>query len=202
MNWRILLIIFIGLLFLASPVIAKEEWEKTDARVAVLEAQVAVLMDLLEGVSRGIDPETDQDTITFSEMNVQIVNGMDSTNSMNGTGNLIIGYNQSRSWFDPCPEFADCVDRRTGSHMLVIGFANNYTSWGGMVVGILNETAGDYASVSGGVGNTASGFLASVTGGAVNTASGVQSSVSGGFVNTASGLQASVSGGGVKEASG
>ena len=54
------------------------------------------LDDLLLGVSRGIDPNTGYDTLKFTGMNVQIVNGSHVTWSANGTGNLIIGYNESR----------------------------------------------------------------------------------------------------------
>ena len=33
-------------------------------------------------------------TIEFSGVNVRIVNGLGSTDSMNGTGNLVVGYNE------------------------------------------------------------------------------------------------------------
>ena len=142
------------------------------------------LDDLLDGVSRGVDPNTGEDTLTFSGMNLQIVNGA-GNNAWIGTGNLIIGYNQLRGDSE-CPDGLYC-DRRGGSHMLVIGDQNNYTRHGGMVVGLLNETNGTFASVSGGLGNLASNHYASVSGGFFNTASGFISSVSGGQLNIASG---------------
>ena len=117
---------------------------------------------------------------------------------MTGTGNLIIGNNQLRGDSE-CPDGVLC-DRRDGSHMLVIGDRNNYTSIGGMVVGNINETISFYSSVIGGSFNEASGLKASVSGGHVNTASGSASSVSGGYFNTASGHRASVSGGDNREA--
>ena len=162
-----------------------------EVRIAELEAQVASLVNLLNGVSRGTDPNTSQDTLTFTNMNVQVVSGSGATNgTTTGTGNLIIGYNELRN-------DSESPDYRDGSHMLVIGKYNNYTaeSFGGMVVGRKNETSGNYSSVSGGIGNLASGFYSSVSGGAWNIASGHSSSVSGGDFNTASGSGSSVSGG-------
>ncbi len=170
-----------------------------------LEARVAALEALLANVTRGQDPNTEQDTLTFTAMNLQLVSGSGATEGpVNGTGNLLIGYNELRG--------GDETDDRSGSHMLVIGRLNNYSSYGGMVVGFFNATSGDhasvsggtgntaskYASVSGGNGNTASGDYASVSGGLGNIASGERSSVSGGTSNTASGFAASVSGGNTK----
>ena len=164
---------------------------------------VPLLEDLLNGVSRYTD-EFGNETLQFSGMNVQIVNGIYQTDSTNGTGNLIIGYNESRETLgDPmdCPDGFYC-DRRGGSHMLVIGKWNNYTSFGGMVVGNRNETSGVYASVSSGMRNLANGDHASVRGGHVNTASGNNASVSGGALNLANGHYASVSGGSSNTANG
>ena len=59
-----------------------------------LENKIDALEELLAGVSRGVDPNTSQDTLTFTNMNVQIVNGSGGTDGeTTGTGNLIIGYN-------------------------------------------------------------------------------------------------------------
>src|SRR5262249_61270570 len=108
-----------------------------------------------------------------------------------GSGNLIVGYNELR--------FSDNV--RTGSHNVVMVIRNNFSSYGGVVVGDLKEMSGEFCPVSGGTSNTASGELASVSGGFANTASGLASWVSG-FVNTASGGASSVSGGQFNTASG
>ena len=162
--------------------------------IPALEARIAALEALLADVTRGNDPNTGQVTLTFTNMNVQIVNGNTTIGDTNGRGNLIIGYNALRG----------DGDDRTGSHMLVIGDENNYTadSFGGMVVGLSNETAADYASVSGGTENTASGDRSSVSGGRFNIASFFTASVSGGYRNEASGADSSVSGGTFNEASG
>ena len=151
---------------------------------------------VLDGVTRGIDPNTDQDTLTFANMNVQVVSGSGITaGPATGTGNLIIGYNEKRVFFD-------AVNDRTGSHMLVIGERNNYTvdSIGGMVVGFGNETAAQYSTVSGGLGNQAHGNYSSVTGGQSNLASGEYSAVTGGDGNLAIGSSSSISGGASKAA--
>lgn len=91
---------------------------------------------------------------------------------LNGKGNLIIGYNTTRLPYDN--------DIRTGSHNLIVGDQNNYTSYGGIVVGLDNTTSAPYASVSGGAANSASGKYSSVTGGAFNRATNDGSAVSGG----------------------
>ena len=158
-----------------------------EERVIELENLVEALLDRLNGVTRGVDPNTGKDTITFSGINVQIVNGSGLTNVTDGAGNLIIGYNVLRG----------SADDRSGSHMLVIGDRNNYTvnSFGGMVIGRDNQTSAAFASVSGGSANIASGPSSSVSGGSQNTASASGASVSGGDLNTASGDASSASGG-------
>ena len=150
-----------------------------------MQAEIEQLKALLAGVSRGVDPNTSQDTLTFTNMNVQVVNGSGSTGEATGTGNLIIGYNEMRG----------VEDDRTGSHMLVIGRRNNYSSYGGMVVGWENTASGGYASVSGGSFNTAGGTYASVSGGFGNEASGQYASILGGNNNQARGERSTVLGG-------
>jgi hypothetical protein len=151
-------------------------------------ANVMAIQALLAGVSREqFDPITGVDTLTFTNMNIQLVSGSGDTDGwVNGAGNLIIGYNETGNFFG---------DDKSGSHMLVIGKANNYSSYGGMVLGLGNETSGAYSSVSGGQRNIASGFASSVSSGAVNVASASYSSVSGGMENLASEFASSVSGG-------
>jgi len=148
-----------------------------------LEARVAALETLLQHFSR-----TGND-ITISGANLHLNNGSGSTNgSVNGLGNLIIGYNEAR-------DTGEGSDDRTGSHNLIIGRKNNYSSYGGLVVGYINTISGRYASISGGDHNVASGHFSSILGGYNNTASGTDSNVSGGFSNKASADSSSVSGG-------
>ena len=109
--------------------------------VTALEARVVQLENLLQKVTRLVDPNTGVDTIRFSDVNVQVVSGSGTTDgAKTGTGNLIIGYNELRDENNasvPCPSDVETeiyCNRRTGSHMLVIGDENNYTFYGGTVV--------------------------------------------------------------------
>jgi hypothetical protein len=131
--------------------------------------------------------------IRISGVNVQIVNGLGSTETTNCLGNLIVGYNELGN---------PSGDNRTGSHNIVGGRMNSFASAGGLVVGESNEVLNLWASVSGGARNTASGSRSSVSGGYLNSASGSRSSVSGGGSNLASGVRASISGGYNNTASG
>jgi hypothetical protein len=124
--------------------------------------------------------------------NLHVRNAAEFTDEINGTGNLIVGYN----------EIVFGAPVRTGSHNLVVGPGHSFTSWGGFVAGINNSVTGTSAAVSGGFQNVASGSRASVSGGAFNEANGIQASVSGGTSNFASGERASVSGGAFNDASG
>ncbi|MBN2340843.1 MAG: hypothetical protein JXX29_17635 [Deltaproteobacteria bacterium] len=84
----------------------------------------------------------------FTGANINIVSGSGSTDGdINGLGNLIIGYNED----------LDEGSEKSGSHNLVIGSQNNYSSYGGLVTGYQNTVSGEYSSVSGGTSNTASG---------------------------------------------
>jgi hypothetical protein len=139
------------------------------------------------------------DEVVITGANLRLVNGLGATATTNGLGNLIVGYNEPRL---PVPELDFLPsDNRTGSHNIVVGEFHNFTSFGGLVVGQLNEISGEFASVGGGLANTASGRSASVSGGLGNTASGEVAAVSGGLANTASGEFASVSGGSTNIAS-
>ncbi|MCP4135332.1 MAG: hypothetical protein GY754_30465 [bacterium] len=167
-----------------------------------LDGDLSGMSSTFSGVTRISDPNTGQPTIQFSGVNVQIVNGLGYTNSVNsnyssagtvnGLGNLVVGYNEARG----------SGSDKSGSHNIIVGREHNYSSYGGLVAGLGNTIIGKYSSVSGGRYNTASGELSSVSGGWYNTAGGDYSSVSGGNHNTAGGEASSVSGGGANTASG
>jgi len=129
-------------------------------------------------------------TIVVSGVNLQIVNGMGTTNSSNGVGNLIVGYQETRG--APTP---GSNNFRTGSHNILVGYKHNYSSYGGLAVGDTNAITGPFCSVSGGAFNEAKGPSASISGGGLCLASGRSSSVSGGNANIAKGDWSSVSGG-------
>jgi hypothetical protein len=168
-------------------------------------AEMTVLNDILphtKYVAEGIDKKP---TIQFSGANVQIINGEGKTTTTNGEGNLVIGYDEEPG-------------SQTGSHDLMLGGHQSFTSFAGLIAGYANSISGKYAtvsggwgniasgeeapSVSGGVDNTASGFYTSISGGSNNAASREDASISGGHGNTASGRVASVSGGSENKSSG
>ena len=158
---------------------------EVDAMMAALESRVEALETKLASVSL----ENGGEEFIFTGVNVHVRDGSgDTDGTVNGLGNLIVGYNEDTS--------IGGTETRTGSHNLVLGAENEYTSYGGFVGGFVNTISGPYSAVSSGRYNTASGTYSSVSGGRLNTASGTYSSVSGGRYNTASGPYSSVLGGG------
>lgn len=124
-------------------------------------------------------------TIQISGANLQIVSGSGSTKgAVNGAGNLVIGYDERTA-----------EDTQTGSHDLVLGEDQSFTSYGGVLAGTRNTISAPNASVTGGTGNVASESGASVTGGRSNTASGLEASVTGGKENRAKGTLDAITGG-------
>jgi hypothetical protein len=121
--------------------------------------------------------------ITGANVHVRSGSGFTDDNisgggTLTGLGNLIIGYNESNPSGQP----------RTGSHNLVGGSFNSFSSTGGMVFGLRNTLSGKFATIVTGDSNTASGVNASVLGGNLNVASGLRSTVYGGLNNTAANM--------------
>jgi uncharacterized coiled-coil protein SlyX len=152
--------------------------------------------------------------IILTGINLQIVNGQDQggTETINGLGNLIIGYDEENSVntinFQHCSDgnFKDqeiCESNgaswsnshKSGSHNIVLGAENSYSSFGGLVAGNRNFITNEYASVLSGFGNVASGDSSSVLGGTVNEASGARSTIAGGGQNSAGQINTSIGGG-------
>jgi hypothetical protein len=127
-------------LFLGGPApAATAQTNELSGRLAALEA-------LLQGVRR------EDDTLVV-EGNLQVVNGMGSTGSENGAGNLIVGYNEERTGNENVPGLAP--NERTGSHNLILGRRQNYTSHGAIVAGSVNASNAPFASVLGGIAEVA-----------------------------------------------
>ena len=157
--------------------------DDVSSKIDELEARI----DQLENLLKKVRLNDDENTFIFDGLNVQIVDGSgDTEGTVNGLGNLIVGYNEMRG---------NSSDDRSGSHNIVVGRRNSYSVWGGLVVGRDNTISGAYATVTAGVNNTASGNHSSVSGGTENVASAYNSSISGGYHNEASSNHASVSGG-------
>jgi len=178
------------------------ELEQKQAKIEELEAKIAFLESKTDHISVDDEEKTvviaagdSIDTVRFVGVNVEIVNGVGITSSVNGKGNLIVGYNEQR------PEASSKVIR-TGSHNVVIGQRHTYSSYGGLVVGSWNAITGSYSSVTGGAGNEAKASSASISGGHNNLADGDYASISGGYRNGAHGVYSTVAGGGRNSAAG
>ena len=156
------------------------EVDELKDNISDLKDNVGKLQSILQGVTHtGTE-------IYITGANLHILSGSGSTEgTVNGLGNLIIGYNENRS----------SGNSRTGSHNLILGKENNYLSYGGIVSGWHNDISNRHASVTGGQYNIASGPFSSITGGGSNTASGQWSSINGGLFNRAVGGSSWVSGG-------
>jgi hypothetical protein len=172
---------------LASGITAQDE----SSEYGGIRKRLAALEFLLRHIS------VDAHEMIITGANLRIVNGLGATQTTNGLGNLIVGYNELRQENPDCPRVnpGNCTDTRTGSHNLVVGEENNFSRFGGIVVGLHNETSGDFSAVSGGEGNTASGTWSAISGGTNNRTPGFASAVSAGLRNIASGDRSAVSGG-------
>ena len=185
---------------------------------SVLRAQLSNLIALNQHVS--MVQLHGRPTVRFNGVNVQVVNGTGNTETSNGTGNLIVGYDRLRVGHQPDVFQEECsigttypdrpletrqeceavggkwrIDHKSGSHYLVVGDWHNYTRWSGIVSGIGSTVSGRAASVTGGLYNRASNFGASVSGGSSGHAFGSVASVSGGSHGKAGAYASSVSGG-------
>jgi hypothetical protein len=172
-------------------------------RVAELEAQVEVLAAALQQaqeILQYVHVETEEirgvtgPHLIIEGANVHVRSGYGTTSegcihrtpgypnceSLTGLGNLIVGYNEHLPVRGGFPR-----EIRSGSHNLVLGTANSYSSFAGFVAGRQNWINGSHASITGGKNNEASGWYSSVSGGHANEASGIGASVSGGQLRVA-----------------
>lgn len=99
--------------------------------------------------------KADQNFI-IENCNLTVRNGTGETQSQNGSGNIIIGYNED----------AFNNKDRGGSHNLVIGAEHQYSAYGGLVVGENHQINSPYASITGGRDNRVSASHATIGGGA------------------------------------
>jgi hypothetical protein len=124
--------------------------------------------------------------------NLQIVNGMGETDTTNGCGNLIIGYNELP------PASSGWPNTRTGSHNLILGRFHSHASYAGLLSGEMNLTSANAPSscVVGGSEGSANADRAVVVGGHENKANSDRCVIIGGFDNGANGGDRSVVAGG------
>lgn len=112
--------------------------------------------------------------VIFSGVNVHIRSGSGATGdggTLTGLGNLIVGYNEAPQGLPSDPSMGQCpplVGPRGGSHNIIGGVGNMFTSSGALVLGFQNTIGGLYATVHGGESNVACGFASSILGGRMN----------------------------------
>jgi hypothetical protein len=131
--------------------------EGPEGKNAFSAAELETLKGILQCVRYVSSGVAGRPTVQFSGCNVQIVNGENKTATANGAGNLVIGY-------DERPR------EQTGSHNLILGEEQKFTSYGGVDAGRANTIGAPFASVGGGHENKSEGEYASVSGGEQNTA--------------------------------
>ena len=130
--------------------------------------------------------------------NLHIRNGDGRTDSANGVGNLVVGYDE------------DNGDDKSGSHNVVVGANHTHSSygtsvggydnattqpWSAVVAGYGNQARATYSAVVGGYGNDAALWGAVAVGGVMNDATGYYAVSVGGYNNAASGFYSAVLGG-------
>ena len=155
-----------------------------EAAFLLLMTQIVELQGQVEALEAAVVPGlsdhvsvVDDETLLVSGVNLQLVNGLGQTSTANGSGNLIVGYNESDS----------TTIERGGSHNLVLGRWNQYSSFSGIVHGLHNAVLNDESAVIAGSNNVVSGVRSAVLGGDENTASGNKVVAMGGAQNEAKG---------------
>jgi hypothetical protein len=181
-NEQMKLTLILSSIFLACSLHAQSV-ASLQAEIAALQKEVAALKPLAAlAPFISVDPNPQNgvqgSNITFHGANVHIVNGTGQTGTVNGTGNLIIGYDELP------PNILLPVGGRSGSHNLVVGMYHQFTStgFGNLVAGEKNVANGEAGQVAGGY-NTVSGTFNSILGGVTNYARGSYSVVCGGGQN-------------------
>lgn len=121
---------------------------EVDALLGTLTSQIASLQATISNLQSELAGRPDMSAlnnvvsvsgsdVVFTGVNLHLRNGSGSTESANGNGNLVIGYNESRS---------NPVDNiRSGSHNLILGQLNNYSATGSVISGTANSVTGNHS---------------------------------------------------------
>jgi hypothetical protein len=165
--------------------------EGKDAAAGLSNTDLETLQSLLAHLSFRAAGVAGKPTVEFTGVNVQLVNGAGKTESANGEGNLVIGYDESPGV-------------QTGSHDVMLGSGQTFSSFGAIVAGVDNAVTGSYSSVTGGAENRVQGESSSISGGIRNTvlAGAGVGAIAGGRFNVVNGLASTITGGEENEALG
>ena len=99
-------------------------------------ADQQTLLSILPHISFSASGIGGKPTIQLSGVNVQIIDGSGHTSTVNGTGNLVLGYDESPG-------------TQSGSHDLILGEKQTYSSYGDILGGVDNRATGSYDVVAG-----------------------------------------------------
>ena len=147
-----------------------------ETAVGDLQALVAVLLDRLAAVEANTALQLDGHVsvvpdplngmpgpqVILEGVNVHIRNETRTTEgTVDGLGNLIIGYNEEPGFDGNVLQPGD----RDGSHNLVIGYGNRYSSYAGLVHGWENAVHGEHSAALAGDTNTVVGTYSAIVGG-------------------------------------
>ncbi|MEM1008243.1 MAG: hypothetical protein AAGJ35_04505, partial [Myxococcota bacterium] len=117
--------------------------------------------------------------VEIKNANLHVVNGTGNTTANNRFGNVLIGYNRNAA-------------STTGSHNLLIGDQNSYSSYGGLALGSSNRLIGPYSMA---VGNRNTASIYAIATGANNAAIVPYATSIGGSNNTSNVTYGSIFGG-------
>ena len=152
----------------AEIVALQKEIAQIQSTNAALQRQVNLIASnpsLQIGPFVSVDPNPENGVtgpnIVFTGANLHIVNGALGTGKVNGLGNLIIGYDEATT-LNP--------GDRSGSHTLVMGEYNTFTShaFGGVVFGTNNRLDSFFTSILGGTNNLGQSTSSVIVGGDSN----------------------------------
>src|SRR4029077_15522275 len=105
--WRGIACGSVGLGLVILPLVGGTAQEQSSYERAMAR-RLAALEYKLQYISGGANE------VVITGANLRIVNGLGSTETTNGLGNVIVGYNELRQESPDCPNI-NCTDTRTGS---------------------------------------------------------------------------------------